>query len=176
MTDIERIATRTADALGGTLRRLARLARGLLVLTIVIAAATYATGWWVFDGGGWTVVGAVLCGLPVLAAALAWWRVARTATVAPKALDDLRGLLHDQRLRKSMGVLFDHDTQQPIGMAATNLGGIRRELQQRRTEVPALFATVRAVTTVPGLAALSVAGIVGLGLLGTILLIVGIVS
>jgi hypothetical protein len=75
-----------------------------------------------------------------------------------------------------MGPLFDHDTQQPLGASMKSLGGIREELKRRRKELPALFSTVHAMVTVPGLAALAVVGTLLLGLIGTVMLIVGLLG
>ena len=49
--------------------------------------------------------------------------------------------------------------------------GVRTELASRSRELPALWAGVRAITSVPGLAAIAVLGMLAVGLLGTILLI-----
>ena len=46
----------------------------------------------------------------------------------------------------------------------------------RRKELPALFIGVRAITRVPGLAAVAVLGSLGVGALGTILLIGSVID
>lgn len=53
---------------------------------------------------------------------------------------------------------------------------LHSELLARRRELPALFAGVRAITSVPGLAAIAAIGMVAVGGLGTILLIGGIID
>jgi hypothetical protein len=84
-----------------------------------------------------------------------------------------------------MGVVIDHDTGQvepstagvrPRAPTTVDLGRLRRQLVERKDQLPALWDTVRAVTTVPGLAAIATAGLIALGLLGTVLLIVGLVT
>jgi hypothetical protein len=54
------------------------------------------------------------------------------------------------------------------------LSALRADLTNRRTELPALYAVVRAVTGTPGLAAIAVLGTLFVGALGTILLIAGL--
>jgi hypothetical protein len=176
MPELDRVAQKTSTALRGTLGRLTRLVRGLCIGALVVGAATYATLLWVTDGEEWIVLGAVICAAPLLAAVLAFWRLSSTLRVAPKALDDLHTVLRDRKATAAMGPLFDHDTQQPIGMSARSMSGIRSELQSRRKELPALFSTVQALVTVPGLAALAVIGTLLLGMVGTIMLIVGLLD
>ena len=176
MPELDRVAERTSTALHGTLGRLSRLVRGLCVGAFVVGAATYATLLWVTTGDEWILLGLVICAAPFVAGLLAWWRVTRTLAVAPKALDDLRAVLRDRQTASSMGLLFDHDTQQPLGAATKSLGGIREELKRRRKELPALFSTVHAVVTVPGLAAVAVVGTLLLGMIGTVMLIVGLLT
>ena len=59
---------------------------------------------------------------------------------------------------------------------ARSLGALRQELNDRRKQLPALFAGVRAITNVPGLAAITLGGIVVVGGVGTILLIGGLID
>lgn len=174
MADVELLATRASDGLKALLARLASLAGGLAVAALVVSAATYATGLWATEGGTWTVVGAIICALPVLWAGLAWWRVKRTQAVAPAALDDLRAVIGDRQARGAMDVLIDHDTQQPIVSTVRTLSTIRADLEVRGTDWPALMQTLGAASTVPGLAALTVLGIVVVGGIGTILLLSGL--
>jgi hypothetical protein len=176
MPELDRVAERTSTALRGTLGRLTRLVRGLCIGACIVGAATYVTLLWVTDGEDWVLLGAVICAAPLVAGLLAFWRLSSTLHVAPKALDDLRTVLRDRKATTAMGPLFDHDTQQPIGLSARNMSGIRAELRTRRKELPALFSTVQALVTVPGLAALAVIGTLLLGMVGTIMLIVGLLD
>lgn len=176
MAELERVAEQTSTALRSTLGRLSRLVRGLCVIAFVVGAATYATLLWVTDRSEWVLLGLVICAAPFVAGLIAWWRVTRTLRVAPKALDDLHVVLRDRQVTASMGPLFDHDTQQPLGASMKNLGGIREELKRRRKELPALFSTVHAMVTVPGLSALAVVGTILLGMIGTVMLIVGLLT
>ena len=171
MPELDRIALRTSTALRGTLGRLAALVRGLSIAALVVGAATYATLLWVTDGSEWVLLGAVICAAPFVAGLVAWWRLSRTLAVAPRALDDLHTVLRDRQAAARMGPLFDHDTQQPLGTSARSMSGIRTELNARRKELPALFSTVQALVTVPGLAAIAVLGTLLLGAVGTILLL-----
>ncbi len=174
MADVELLATRASDGLTTLLSRLASLARGLAIAALIVGAATYATGLWATDGTTWTVVGAIICALPLLWAVLAWWRVKRTQAVAPAALQDLRAVIGDHQARGAMDVLIDHDTQQPIVSTVRTLANIRADLQARGTDWPALMQTLAAASTVPGLAALTVLGIAVVGGIGTILLLAGL--
>jgi len=176
MPELDRVAEKTSTALRGTLGRMTRLVRGLAVIALVVGAATYATLLWVTEGDEWVLLGLVICAVPLIAALLAFWRLSSTLKVAPKALDDLRTVLRDRQATAKMGPLFDHDTQQPLGTSARSMSGIRAELSTRRKELPALFSTVQALVTVPGLAAIAVVGTLVLGMIGTIMLIVGLLD
>jgi len=175
MADIERLATSTSAGMRRTLGRLAKLAAATLLVTAVIGLATFATGWWVFDGKlGWIIVGGMLCVTPLAIAVAAWWLVRLT-------LGSIGGLFGDvQRYLTSSpqtdGVLIDYDSGMPLGKQARSYGGLREELHARRFELPALYAGVRAITGVPALAAISVIGTLFVGGIGTILLIVGLIG
>jgi hypothetical protein len=170
---VERLAETASNGLRSTLQRLGKLVGAVFLVALAVGGATFATGWWVFDGGtGWIVVGGVLCLVPVAAAVTAWFFVRATASAAPRLLDDVRSFLRSPG-STAAGVLIDHDSGVALGMQARSFGGLRRELLDRRKELPALFAGVRAITGVPGLAAIAVLGTVGVGALGTILLLVG---
>lgn len=169
---VERIAETASNGLRTTLQRLGKLVGAVVLVTLAVGAATFATGWWVFDGSsGWIVVGGALCLVPLAAAVVAWFYVRSTASAAPRLLDDVRSFLRSPG--STANVLIDHDSGIALGMQARSFGGLRRELLDRRKELPALFAGVRAITSVPGLAAVAVLGTVGVGALGTILLLVG---
>ena len=172
---IEQVAISASDGLRATLGRLASLVGAVILVTAVVGAATFATGMWVFDGStGWMVLGGVICLIPVGAAIVAWIFVRGAAKAAPQLLDDARTFLRSAGT--ASGVLLDHDSGVALGMQDKTMGGLRRELLDRRRELPALFAGVRAITSVPGLAAIAVLGTVGVGLLGTILLIGGLID
>ena len=172
---VERLAEATSNGLRTTLGRLSNLVAVVVIIALVIGAATFATGMWVFDGStGWIVLGGALCLLPIAAAVTAWLFLRLTAKAAPRLLDDVRVFLQSAGTAK--GVLIDHDSGVALGMQAKSMGGLRRELNDRRKELPALFAGVRAITSVPGLAAVSVLGVLGVGALGTILLIGGLID
>jgi hypothetical protein len=172
---IEQVAISASDGLRATLGRLASLVGVVIVITAVIGTATFATGMWVFDGStGWIVVGGAICLIPVGAAIVAWLYVRGAAKAAPRLLDDARMFLRTSG--SASGVLIDHDSGVALGMQAKTMGGLRQELFDRRKELPALFVGVRAITSVPGLAAVAVLGTVGVGLLGTILLIGGLID
>ncbi|MCB0982562.1 MAG: hypothetical protein H6513_11385 [Acidimicrobiaceae bacterium] len=174
--DAEVVARDVGHRLQLTLERLSTLARGLAVLALLVGAATFATGWWIFDGSrpAWLVIGGVICLVPVGAAAIAWFVLRGAAAKAPTLVQDVH-----QFVDTSVGsaqVLLDHDSGLAIGTYGKSLGALRAELNERRKELPGLWAGVRAITTVPGLAGLTVLGIVGVGLLGTILMIGGLID
>ena len=173
---IEHMAVSASDGLRTTLGRLSNLTAVVALIVAVIGVATFATGMWVFDGStGWIVLGGVLCAVPVVAALVALVLVRGAAKAAPRLLDDAREFFTSSRSAAST-VLIDHDSGVALGMQAKSFGGLRRELLDRRKELPALFAGVRAITSVPGLAAVAVLGSVGIGALGTILLIGGLID
>lgn len=157
-----------------TLGRLGNLAAVVILITLLVSAATFATGLWVFDSSvGWIVVGGIICAIPVVAAARALLLVRGTVRSAPMLAGELRSFL--QTSRSAAGALIDHDSGVALGMQAKSFRELRTELNTRRRELPALFAGVRAITTVPGLAAIAVIGILLVGGLGTILLIGGLI-
>lgn len=174
MTDIERLATTASDGMRTTLGRLGSLAASVIGVAFLVGLATFATGLWVFDSSaGWIIVGGIICAVPVIAAARAWFMVRNTLRSAPKLLSELRSFLPTSN--SAAGALIDHDSGVALGMQARSFRQLRIELNERRRELPALFAGVRAITTVPGLAAIAFIGIVLVGGLGTILLIAGLI-
>ncbi len=176
MADIERLATQASSALGTTLRRLGSLALGTAVIGAIIGLATFATGLWVFDGSrtAWIVIGGALCIIPPAAAVIGWFMVSRTAKHAPQLLTDVRSLLHTGS--SAATALIDHDSGQNLNVTVRSFGALRTELNQRRKDLPALWAGVRAITSVPGLAAVAVLGMLAVGALGTVLLIAGLID
>jgi len=172
----ELLARDVGEGLQRTLNRLAALVSRLAQLAGVVGAATFATGWWIFDGSrpAWIVLGGVLCLAPVAAALMAWFLIRTTARLAPGFAQDVK--MFAETSSNSVRVLLDHDTGRPIGGRARSLGAMRQELNERRKQLPALFAGVRAITSVPGLAAVTLGGIVVVGAVGTILLIGGLID
>lgn len=171
MADLDTIATQVSNGLTTTLTRVKALIAAVAVVALLVGSATFATGLWAFDDGrlGWAVIGGFLCLVPVGAALIGWFLVHTTAKAAPQLLDDVRVLLKDSH--QAAAVLIDHDTGQRLGTSAKTFQTLRADLRVRRKELPALFAGVRAITSVPGLAAITLIGIALIGSLGTILLI-----
>ena len=171
MADIDKLAAQVSDRLTDTLYRVRSLIGVVAIIAFVVAAATFATGMWAFGGNrtAWIVIGGVLCLIPIGAALMGLALVHTTAKAAPRLLGDVRTLIRDSR--STAGVLIDHDTGQRLTNAAKSFQTLRTDLKARRTELPALFAGVRAITSVPGLAAITVIGILIVGSLGTILLL-----
>ncbi|MBI4882944.1 MAG: hypothetical protein HY826_02695 [Actinobacteria bacterium] len=174
--ETEVVVRRVSDALQQTFRRLSTLATGVGILAFLIGAATFATGLWIFDEsrGTWAVIGGALCGIPLLAALLGRHLVRRTAKHAPELVADVRSFLDTSV--KSAQVLIDHDSGTPIAGYVKSFGELRRELRDRRKELPALFAGVKVITSVPGIAAIAVLGTLIVGGLGTVLLVGGIID
>lgn len=171
------VVRRVSDGLQQTLRRLSSLASGVAVVAAVVGLATFATGLWIFKGTGrpkWIVIGGALCLVPVGAALVARMLIRITARHSPELVANVRSFINSSS--QSAKVLIDHDTGQPVAAYAKSFTVLRGELNQRRKELPALFAGIRAITSVPGLAALAVLGTVGIGALGTILLIGGLID
>lgn len=173
-TDV--VVRRVSSALQLTLTRLSRLAFGVAVVAAVVGAATFATGWWVFPNNRstWVVLGGLVCLIPVGAALFARLLLRVTAKHAPQLIDNVRTFLGGSS--PASRALIDYDSGQPVIASSKSFTGLRSELKDRGRELPALWAGVRAITSVPGLAAIAVLGIVGVGLLGTVLLISGLVG
>lgn len=180
MADIERIATSASAGMHRTVGKLSQVVIAALVVTLVIGAATFATGWWVFDGSaGWAVVGGIICAAPFVAAVVAWWFVRATASRAGRLVTDLHTFLSTsgEGAAESASLIIDAETGRTIGVrTGRSFRGLRQELVDRRRELPALFAGVRAIASVPGLAAIAVLGTLFVGALGTILLIGGLID
>lgn len=173
--ETELVARRAGDGLQTTLRRLASLVGGLVVLALLIGAATFATGWWVFEGStSWLVLGGLLCVTPAAAAGLAWLMVHGAARYAPRLITDIGTFLKSPS--PSADVLIDYDTGQPIAMSAKRMNGLSADLSSRKADLPALWLGVRAIRLVPALAAITFLGMLVVGGLGTILLIGGLID
>jgi hypothetical protein len=171
----ELVARRAGEGLQYTLRRLASLVGGLVLLTAAISLATFATGWWVFGGStAWIVIGGFVCLAPVAAATVGWLFVHAAAKFAPRLISDVALFL--KKPSPAASVLIDYDTGQPIVMSSRQFGGLREELSSRKTDLPALWVGVRAITLVPALAAVTFIGMLVVGALGTILLIGGLIN
>jgi hypothetical protein len=176
MADLDRVAIRVSDGLGRTLSRIGTLARGIAAITATIGIATFVTGLWIFDGSrpAWIVIGGVLCFAPTAAVLLAWFYVHRTVKVAPALLGNVRTLLGDSN--SAANVLINYDTGERLASTAKSFGTLQGDLKRRRRELPALYASLRAIWSVPGLAAIALLGTLAVGALGTILLIGGLID
>jgi hypothetical protein len=173
----ERAATQFSSFLGTTLGRLASLAFGVATAAVLIAVATYLTGLWSLDGSHrstWVVLGAVLCAIPAVAGISAWVFVRGTARRTPKLISEVRGLLGESK--QALAMVVDHDSGQPLATTARSMGNLRVVLAEAPSRYPSLRAAVRAATRVPGLVALTVLSSLVVGLIGTILLIGGLVG
>ena len=168
-TDV--VVRRVSDGLQLTLNRLSSLATGVAVLAAAIGTATFATGWWLFADHrtAWVIIGGVICLVPVGAALIARVLLRITAKFAPQLIDNVRTFLGGAS--PGSRVLLDYDSGQRVIASSKTFTGLRTELRSRSTDLPALWAGVRAITSVPVLAAISILGMLGVGLLGTILLI-----
>ena len=174
-TDV--VVRRVSDGLQQTLRRLSSLATGVAVFATVVGAATFVTGLWVFEGTGrpkWIIIGGLVCLVPVGAALVARMLLRTTAKHTAELVSNVRSFMNGSA--QSAKVLIDHDTGQPVSAYAKNFTQLRGELNLRRKELPALFAGVRAIISVPGLAALAVIGTLAVGALGTVLVIGGLID
>ncbi len=176
MADLDRTAVRIADGLRKTLSRVSALALGVAAGAAFIGLATFATGWWIFDGShpAWIVIGGTISFIPTAAALLAWFYVRCTVKVSSSLLSDVSTLLNESR--SPANVLIDYDTGQPLASTARSFEPLRTDLQSRRRDLPALYVSVRAITAVPALAAIAVLGTLAVGALGTILLIGGLID
>ena len=174
--ETDAVVQRVSAALQLTLTRLSSLATIVAAAAAVIGAATFATGWWLFPDHrtAWIIIGGVLCLIPVGAALIARVLLRITAKYAPQLIDNVRTFLGGAT--PASRVLIDYDSGQPVITSSKTFTGVRDELATRSAELPALWAGVRAITSVPGLAAVAVLGMLGVGFLGTILLISGLLK
>lgn len=176
MSDLDRQATRVSAGIRRTLDRLGSLILAVACVAFIVGFATFATGWWVFDGSraAWTVIGGAICAIPVAAALTGWVFVRIAAVTSSGLIDNAHTLLGDSGNASS--VLIDYDSGQALAVSSRSFSGLQAQLKARRRELPALYAGVRAISRVPGLAAIAVLGIVMVGGLGTILLIGGVID
>jgi hypothetical protein len=173
----ERAATQFSEFLRITLNRLASLAFGVATVAVAIAAATYVTGLWALHHSHratWAVLGAVMCAIPAVAGVSAWLLVRGTARRAPRLVGDVRALLGESK--SAVAMVVDHDTGQPLATTARSLGNLRRLLTEAPSRYASLRVAIRAVTRVPGLVVLTVLSALVVGMIGTILLIGGVVG
>jgi hypothetical protein len=175
MADLDHVAVRVSDGLRKTLAHVSTLALGLAVLTAIVGFATFTTGMWVFDGStGWLIVGGALCFAPTAAALLAWFYVHATEKVAYRLLGDVRTVMAESGSAKN--VLINYDTGERLVNTARSFDPLQLDLRRRSKELPALYAGVRAICSVPALAAIALLGMLAVGALGTILLIGGLID
>ncbi|MEO7370844.1 MAG: hypothetical protein ABIZ69_08285 [Ilumatobacteraceae bacterium] len=175
MADLERVAIRVSDGLRKTLARINTLARGIASISAIIGVATFITGLWIFDRSRptWIVLGGAICVAPTAAALLAWAYVRATVKVAPALLGNVRTLLDDSN--SAANVLINYDTGERLANNAKTFGGLQLDLKRRRAELPALYLGIRAICSVPGLAAIALLGTLAVGAIGTVLLIGGLI-
>ncbi|MBK5332548.1 MAG: hypothetical protein JJD93_11285 [Ilumatobacteraceae bacterium] len=176
MADLDRVAVRVSDGLRKTLSRISSLALGIAAIAAVIGVATFFTGLWIFTGSrpAWIVIGGAVCLAPPAAALLAWFYVRVTLRVAPALLSNVRTLLEGSQ--KAANVLINYDTGERLASTAKSFGDLQLDLKERRKEFPALYLGIRAICSVPGLAAIAFLGTLAVGALGTILLIAGLLK
>ena len=155
MPDLDRLAVQISDGLRKTLSRVGKLVFGVAVAAALIGCATFATGWGLFQNSRptWAAVGGPLCAVPIAAAFVAWYYVQATARAAPDLVDDVRTLLNSSS--SASRVLINYDTGERLSDTAKSFGVLRTDLQTRRRDMPALFVGIRAITSVPGLAAIA---------------------
>lgn len=175
MADLERMATSASAGITRTVHRLGKLAASIIAVTALVGLATFLTGWWVFDGSlTWVILGGALSLVPVAAACTAWFLVFRTVRLVPRLAGDLRSYLATPST--ASGVLLDHDSGVTLGSQAKSFSTLRADLIARRHELPALYHGVRAITSVPGLAAIALLGLLAVGALGSALLLAGVID
>jgi ABC-type multidrug transport system fused ATPase/permease subunit len=176
MADLDGVATRVSDSVRYLLSRIGGFALGVARFAAIIGVLTFLTGWWVFDGSRptWAVIGGAICAAPCLAALVAWFQVRRTMRAAPAMLGDVRALMSQSQ--DAATTLIDYDTGERLVVASRSFEPLRAAVSERRTQLPALWSGVRAITTLPGLATIAIIGTVLVGGLGTILLIGGLID
>jgi hypothetical protein len=175
MADLERVAVRVSDGLRLTLSKINTLAIGIAAITALVGIATFLTGLWVFEGSaGWIVIGGAICFAPTVAALLAWHHVQSTFKLAPQLVGNVSKVLQERS--GPANTLVNYDTGERLKTTAKSFSRLNLDLKDRRTELPALYMGVRAICSVPGLVAIALLGTLGVGFLGTVLLITGLVD
>lgn len=159
------------EGLGVVLRGAARVARRLVLTAAVIGSATFLTGRWVIGtGAGWTIVGGVLCGGPVVAAALAWVRLAAAEHASRTLADEVA------RLDGTTTISVDATTTIIVGGGLARLDPLRDGVRARPDDFPGLVALLGTLSRVPALVAIALLGMCAAGALGTVLLIGGLID
>jgi len=170
-------ARQFAGFLDATLHKLSSLAFSVAAVSVVIGAATYATGLWAFDGSGriaWAIIGAIVCAVPAVAGICAWMYVHTTVRHIPRLLADVRSLLGQSK--QAYGIVIDHDSGQPVTTTARSLNKLSGTIQGAPGAYPSLKAAVRAGMKVPWLVAITVVTALLVGAFGTLLLLVALVD
>jgi len=171
---VDVVTQRVGSAVAYTLRRLATVAAGLAIFAVVVGAATFATGWWVFSGSrtAWAVIGGVMCLVPALAGVGAWIVVRWAARLAPRLLTDIDTFLRTPS--PAAQTLIDYDSGQPIAASARTFGSMKADVHARKTDIPALYVVVRSITIVPAMAGIALVGGLVVGAFGTFLFLIGL--
>ena len=150
---------------------------GWSLIALLISVATFATGWWVFDGRHrpGSSSAAPLCLVPVVAATLGLAvRPRRSPLRAPPRRRHRHVPAARRRRPRRAHRLRHRSADRDVGAAAS--AGSRPTSARRKVDLPALWVGVRAITVVPALAAIAVLGMLMVGALGTILLIGGLIG
>jgi hypothetical protein len=171
MADLDRLAVQVSDGLRNTMSRISTLTLGVTAIAASICIATFVTGLWILDSGrsAWVLIGGPLCAVPIGAALSARFYVRSTVKLASGLVGEVRTLLSNSR--DAAKVLINRDAGEPLANTAKRFSTLRYYLKERRWDLPALFAGVRAITIVPALVAIALLGSLAVGVLGTILMI-----
>lgn len=175
MDDLERVATDLSHGITTTLNKARRVAIRVMAITTAVGAATFLTGWWVYDGStAWLILGGIVCAIPLASAVAAWLLLARTVRIGPRLLSELRTYLSTSTAPADL--VIDHDSGLPLASRTKNYATFRSDLVSRRRDLPALFLGVRAITALPRLGIIAVVSLLAVGALGTLLLLDGLIN
>lgn len=162
MSDIEGIVHRTVSSVRQIADRVARASTKLLLVTAVIVVGSFLLGMAALSDGiesVWATLGIVFGAIAIGAAVLARWRIGRVRRQVPALASDIRALVESGSSTAVTVIdVFDREADggSPIGVSR-NVISMRSMAGQSLAGTARLAEAVRAITTFPLLALLTIA-------------------
>lgn len=180
MANLQDIAQLASDRIGAVVARARPVARGVALLASACGGLAYLVGALVFRGGwryGWLIVGLVICAAPAWSLWQAFRRLRRATEALPRTAAQVQSLTGDRTVRDALYTLVEQpeDVQSaPLIALGKELNTLRSAVSPHRKELFDLWATITAVTTLPGLMALGIVGSFGLLIFSVVAVLVGL--